>query len=360
MARFSAETAEKLTRLRAAMMVHRLGVVVLGTRANVAWLSGGGDNHVVSQSEHGFGFLVVTLRTALLCATRIELQRLVDEQPLSGFTPRGFPWAQPVHAALAPLLRGRRCASDEPDATGLKPLPRGFMTALRSRMTAAEVERYRQLGKACSQVIEATALSLHQGATERAVEAELAQRLLVLGIQPDVLLVGFDDRIARFRHPTPTDQTLQRQAMLVVCGQRHGLIANVTRQVSLQRISRELQRRHHAVCTVEAALWSATRAGVPWGTALKAGLAAYRSAGFPDEWKLHHQGGPTGYAGREMLVTPAEKQTVEDGQAVAWNPSITGTKTEDTFILHGKERLVVTACSKHWPCLLYTSDAADE
>ena len=82
---------------------------------------------------------------------------------------------------------------------------------------------------------------------------------------------------------------------------------------------------------------------------LQAGLAQHKKEGFAKEWELHHQGGPTGYAGRDIVVTPEETRTVAERQAVAWNPSITGAKTEDTFILDAGKRIVVTQCSEHWP-----------
>src|SRR4051794_6294096 len=88
MPRFFVETAEKLGRLRSALKAHRLDGVVLCTRANFAWLTGGGDNHVVSQSEEGVGALVVTQRSAVLCTGNIEAQRFVDEEPVAGFTLR--------------------------------------------------------------------------------------------------------------------------------------------------------------------------------------------------------------------------------------------------------------------------------
>jgi antitoxin VapB len=59
----------------------------------------------------------------------------------------------------------------------------------------------------------------------------------------------------------------------------------------------------------------------------------YAEEGFPDEWTLHHQGGMTGYASREVIATPQTRQEIEVGQAFAWNPSITGAKAEETFVL---------------------------
>ena len=68
----------------------------------------------------------------------------------------------------------------------------------------------------------------------------------------------------------------------------------------------------------------------------------YADAGFPDEWRLHHQGGLTGYASRELIATPATQHRIATDQAFAWNPSITGAKAEETFVLTQSGPLVVT------------------
>jgi hypothetical protein len=40
-----------------------------------------------------------------------------------------------------------------------------------------------------------------------------------------------------------------------------------------------------------------------------------------------------GYAAREVVASPKTRQEVRTGQAFAWNPSITGAKAEETFVL---------------------------
>jgi antitoxin VapB len=74
----------------------------------------------------------------------------------------------------------------------------------------------------------------------------------------------------------------------------------------------------------------------------------YSAEGFPDEWTLHHQGGLTGYAGREVFATPGEGHRLERGQALAWNPSITRVKSEDTVVL-GQDGVEVLTSTEGWP-----------
>ena len=85
------------------------------------------------------------------------------------------------------------------------------------------------------------------------------------------------------------------------------------------------------------------------------GLAAYAERGFRDEWRLHHQGGPCGYQPREYLATPAVAGVVLPNQAFAWNPSITGTKSEDTILATPRGPQILTP-ARDWPMLKFSCD----
>jgi Xaa-Pro dipeptidase len=352
------ETVEKLSRIRKYLKDQKLDGIVLGTRANFAWLTGGGDNHVVSQSDNGFGALVVTPKQAFLVANRIEIERIQNEEPVSDFAPKPFPWTQTLAEALPKLVPLKKAASDHPDSIGLPQLPGDFNHEVRAPLTDSEIRRYKALGRDCTLVMETVGRVMAVGDSEHQVEADITKHLLARGIQPYVVLVAFDQRIQRYRHPTPTLNHLKKHAMLVICGQRGGLIASLTRFVHFGPVPGDILARHEAVCRVEGALWHATKPGTPYMSALKAGIDQYKKEGFAKEWELHHQGGPTGYAGRDFFATPEEKRMVLDRTAVAWNPSITGAKSEDTFILEGEARTVITACSTNWPTVKVTVPGA--
>jgi hypothetical protein len=81
-------------------------------------------------------------------------------------------------------------------------------------------------------------------------------------------------------------------------------------------------------------------------------IDAYPRHGFAtDSWTEHHQGGPTGYVGRDPR---ASRMTAEDcltvNQAVAWNPSAPYTKIEDTVLLT-EVGIEVLTVDERWPTL---------
>ena len=131
--------------------------------------------------------------------------------------------------------------------------------------------------------------------------------------------------------------------MLVVCGRRHGLIANVTRWVGASDAGED------AILRVEAAFLEATKPGAQLEEVFAAGTAAYGAEGFGvDEWRRHHQGGPTGYAGRDPRATPSTRDLVQEHHAFAWNPSAPGVKVEDTVIATS-DGIEVLTVDHRWP-----------
>jgi antitoxin VapB len=167
-------------------------------------------------------------------------------------------------------------------------------------------------------------------------------------IRAVVNLVAADDRISRYRHPVPTDLKWQKTLMVVVCARREGLIASLTRIVCTRPIPEELKRRTRATAAVNACILDGTRMGTTGAELYRLAARAYANEGFEGEERMHHQGGACGYRTRDWVAHPSSGDIVQPNQAFAWNPSITGTKVEDTCILleNGMEPITSTA---EWP-----------
>jgi Xaa-Pro aminopeptidase len=234
----------------------------------------------------------------------------------------------------------------------LEPLPADF-DRLRWQLSPDEIERYRRVCADVAESVESAARSAVPGATEAELAGRLAMELRSRSCAAWVLLVGCDQRIALHRHPLPTGKRLQRYAMLVTTAERGGLLAAVSRLVAFGRIPAELARRHQAVVTVDAALIAATRPEATLGEIFDVARRAYAEVGFPDQWRHHHQGGSIGYLPREVKAGPDCPVRALDRQAFAWNPSIAGTKSEDTILCRPGGCEVLTHTGQ-WPCVTGT------
>jgi len=300
--------------------------VWLKRRTNIAWISDGADVHVDASSSTGVGSVLWTPRRKTVLCNNIEDRRLREEE-------FGKDWAFEVsrwwESGKAP--KGR-LATD---------FPNDPFADLRYPLTPLELKRIRGVG-VCAAACMARVLALvRPGMTEQAV-ASLVEET---GPVP-VVLVASDERIAKYRHPIPTRKKIEKIVMVAICPRIYGLTVAMTRLVYFgKKLPAELGRKHDAVCKVDAAFHAATAPGQRWCDILAVGQQVYRETGFAGEWKLHHQGGPMGYEGRDYFATPGETRRVVENQAVGWNPSITGTKSEDTILSSGE---VITSM-KNWP-----------
>ena len=149
--------------------------------------------------------------------------------------------------------------------------------------------------------------------------------------------------MGRYRHPIPRGGALGRRAMLVVCAERGGLYANLTRILDFEDPDSETARRQRACDAVLRRMREeATLPGRTLAEALADCRRFYAEEGFPDGWRDHHQGGMTGYASREIVATPETRQEIELGQSFAWNPSLRAAKAEETFVLAGDGPEILT------------------
>jgi len=341
------ELTAKRQRLLAWMADGGIEAVYLARVANFAWYTGGLEPVVMLSSDRAEAGLLITPDRSYVVCNSIEHPRLRDEDRLEeqGYAFHVSPWHQGA-PEFASLVGGRRWAADWP-------LPGGEdrsseVARLRYQLLPEEAERYRQLGRATGEALERAARQVRPGMSEMEIGGRLAAEAMHTGVTPTLLLVGADERIVRYRHPIPTSRRLESYAMLVLCGRRWGLVASATRLVHFGPLSPELRHKQEACAFVDATFNAATTVGASLSDVFARAAAAYREVGFPDEWKRHNQGGAAGYESRDYEGTPECRETVLAEQAFAWNPSITGVKSEDTILVHaeGIEFLTTTG---DWP-----------
>ncbi len=345
------ETKEKEQRMMQFLELNELNALLMNRRENFAWFTCGGDNHVVSASEFGFASLLITPQEKYVLTSNIEAQRILDEELTDqDFEMVRFPWyeSEGLRKAIMKIGPSRRIGSDIllPDTNFVgEKLPE-----LRYSLTPWEINRYRWLGRKTGECLSEIGTQIQVGDTEYEIAAKLTNELMRFGIKPLVILIAADERIFKYRHPIPTGKKLERYAMLVVNAEKWGLVASLTRLVHFGKVPAMIQKKMKAVAEVDACFMQETQPGNKYSDIFAKGVRTYQKVGFEEEWKLHHQGGPTGYRPREYIVTHDTGDVVLDNQAVAWNPSITGTKLEDTIITtqRGPEVLTVTP---NWPTL---------
>lgn len=344
------EVAAKATRLRALLDRLKLKGILLRRSTNVAWLTGGRETHVTLSSESGVAQALVTADRLFLFTNRIEAPRMEHEEGLraAGFDFVVGNWYEPVKPADS--VAGGPVGVDGASAEGQNVA--GDVAALRYALTPDEIARYRWLGQATALALQKVAKAITPGLTEHQIAGRLSGELTAEGIVPTVVLIATDERIFRYRHPLPTGKRLDRYAMLVAGARRWGLHASSTRLVHFGTMPADLRKKAEATARIDATFITATRPGVRVADVFKRGQDAYAAAGYADEWQLHHQGGACGYEGRDYFGTPDSPHVVASSQAFAWNPSIAGTKSEDTILVTDQENEILTYADG-WPTWTY-------
>jgi Xaa-Pro aminopeptidase len=343
------EWAHKLLEVRQWLATTGAGAVLVEGQGAFAWLTCGGDSHVSLGQQEGCASLLVTRERVFLLAANNEVARILEEElsPLPSEVAT-FPWHQPTRArSLVERLAGSGPVVSDLGQLGFARADPSF-AALRFTLLEPETERYRRVGQDAAEAVETACGEARPGQREREVAARIVQGCAERGILPLVVLVAGDDRIARYRHPLPTERAWNRTLLVALTGRRHGLHASLTRMVSAGDPDAKLSARLAAVQRVDAALLLASRPGRSLGEVLARGQAQYAAEGHPGEWELHHQGGLTGYGGRERFATPGDPLALGPGQAVAWNPSITWVKSEDTALVTGDGPELLTLTPR-WP-----------
>jgi Xaa-Pro dipeptidase len=338
-----AEIREKERRVREFLQSKGLVGVLLKRQANFSWMTGGGLNLVGITTEVGATSLLVTKDAKYAISNNIEAPRMVKEEEVEelGFVSHTFPWYEDKEGAIVRDLAGSgRVGCDVPFADTV--MLAEEIARLRYSLTLDEMERYRWLGEKVSLALERTLMDTRRGEKESEVVGRLSNELWKDRIDPVTLMAAADDRVYRFRHPIPSEKRIEKYLMVSVNARKWGLIVSLTRFVHFGNLPEELKGKYLTNVFIDCTFMTATLPGIPVREVFRRGVDAYREKGFPDEWKLHHQGGSIGYTGRDYRTNFNTQDVIQENQAFAWNPSLAGTKSEDTILVTARGPEMIT------------------
>ena len=327
----TADRPAKLARLRSILDAHGAPALHLSTAESLSWLFDGARVAVPYAGAPVCSAIVGRDGSVTVTALANEIDRLGAEE-LAGAELVAVPWHEPLPEPAAGVLRDSDVVAE--------------LRAARAALLPVERRRYSALGREVASAVTVLLRQVRPTTAESEVAAELVRAVVALGAEPVVVLVAGEARGA-VQHPLPTGAPLGRRAMAVIGAKRHGLIVNLTRWIRFG--GGDDTEAEIALREVEADAYAATRPGRELGDVLTDIASSYERHGFgPDAWQRHHQGGPTGYLGRDPKVTPGTRDVVVAGQAFAWNPWVPGAKLEDTVLVEA-DRLEVLTSDPDWP-----------
>lgn len=348
----------KENRLHNFMNEHGYGAVVMGTQANFAWFTCGGDSHVLLSSEIGEAILVVTAQEKYCICNSMDAKR-IEEQEISGlgFKLITLKWFEtPKDVFAAGLIKGLRAVSDIP-VDGAECNFKEFY-ALHYPLTKQEIERYRVMGREAEEALFSVTNAITPGMTGSDVETllvcEFAKRKLFVAC----MIIGVDEEISKWRHPIAWAKPIKEYLMLVLAVRRNGLFLPITRLVHFGEVSSDIRNRFDAVCKIAADTILHCKAGVKFTDISARQKQLYTQLGYKDEWENHYVGGITGYIPNDGSLCVDEDAVMVDYQTFNWYVTITGVNTEDTMIIDG-DHVELFTVNGIWPTRRWHTEKGD-
>ena len=329
-----AEIEVKVKNLRADMAERGWDAVYISKSEHFAWITAGGCNIVTRYSENGVCGILITRENRYFMCNNIETKRMLVEEKLGelGFEERSCRWYENRTLAFIREIIGEGAFAADIALPGAEDAD-AVLQEREKVLCENEIARYLEMGRIFSGVIEAYIPTVRPGDTEIKIAGGLAAAMWAAGLEPVLFLVATDHRIYDYRHPVPTDKKLEKFLMISCNARYKGLITKITRMAYFGELPEALREQYEKTVEIENRLADATRPGVDDLELYELCKALYAEAGCPEMWKEHHQGGPQSYTNGFYLMNENAHGVVRLNQVYGYNPSITGTKTEDGFIV---------------------------
>lgn len=338
----------KVKAIRALLDKKGVHGVEIKNQANFSYITRG-RGFIGLASTVACGSLFITKDRVVLLGENIDARRLFEEQlpPHPMVELMAFSWDEPDQktSMIQSITNGLVMISE----SELEP----ELFTIRTILSEYDQADFKVLCHEAAVTLETLCKQVKPGMTEYELAGEISKAFWSQNIEPITTLVAFDERALKYRHPVMTDKRLKNYALAGICGRRNGLIVSITRDVLIE--PDPIMQEKHAKCVrVNGAFWEALKPGKSVSEVFGAGVNQYGLEGYPLEHKEHHQGGLTGFIPRELRASYESTHKVRVGEAYAFNPTIIGSKVEDTVLVTewGLENLTHTGNYAYEKCLI--------
>jgi Xaa-Pro dipeptidase len=341
--------------LRAWLQEKKADAVVISSRENFAWLSAGGDSHVVETSMQGTGSLLITPDDQYLFAYEMDGPRLMEEQvPGQGYRLVTTRWFEDDPSTLAVKRGGKRILADMPLEGAVN--RSAEIGRLHDPLDELELNRLRWLGRSTGLVLEELAGRLQPGMTEWQIAGLCRELFHAQHINLDVLLAGVDERARELKHFIPGDKKLEKYLLINPSARRWGLHANVSRCVHFGTPDMLLRQSYLDAAGVVTEMLGACREGARHAKILETMKNGFARRGQPEGWMEHFPGGVTGYLLADCRCLSGQR--LVRGQAYDWFATRPGVMVEELSLLttHGLE---IPSLGATWPLGSFSGEYPD-
>ncbi|MGL4676993.1 MAG: M24 family metallopeptidase [Brevinema sp.] len=327
------------TKIREYLTQNQYDGMLLGRRSSFAWFSGG-ESSMNFYTDMGLGFIWVTKDNAFVFCGNNEHDRISHEIFKDKFPVQSFSWIEGPAPNLQNLIANKKVVSD----FGLVNTTEDFgnIKKLRYQLSPDQIKIATELSKRSSELLEKSLKNLKVGMSELSIQAEIRYTFEKEGISLPVLLIAGDENLNSYRHPLATTTIIQERIMAVICAQYKGVMIAASRIRYFREENSQEKLYNQRVAKINAEMIATSILGIHSSSLWESLLQSYKNHKVEDEYLNHHQGGAIGFESREWILRPNLDETLLENQLIAWNPTLRGTKSEETVIINGDNPKVLT------------------
>lgn len=341
------EIVEMRQRLVAEFLKSRqCDALLLQRPCNFSWFTVGGSSLRFNSSDVSAA-LFLTHDSRVVVTSSVDSGQVFDREiPGLGFQTKERPWHEARQVLIEDLCRGRNVISDcgfsgtKEDAAAID--------ALRWPLQTFECDRLRELARAVSHAVEATARHLEPGQSESEIAGEVAHRLIRHEITPVRIQVMADGRSQQYRHWSFNGTTLKKWVVISVTGRCWGLYATATRTICFGHPTDRLAELHRQAAMVQATGIYFSKPGMDLGGLSNRIQRIYEKFVHVEEWQRADQAEVVGYQVCEAPVVPRSSFRLAEGMAVCWHCSVGPAALGDTILVSSRRPELLTT-AQQWP-----------